>query len=78
MQIRILNSRTDDLNSAVAQFGLGLVHCEAGQYNGGLYCYLLIFWIHRGQLVADHVDVAQILNNILLDITIDRHAEQPP
>ena len=31
MQIQILNGHTDDLNAEADQFGLGVVHYEAGQ-----------------------------------------------
>ena len=64
MWIRILNSRAGGLNAAAAQFGLGVVCCEAGQYNDSLDCYEEALRIRREQLGADHVDVAQILNNI--------------
>ena len=64
MQIRSLNGCADDLNAAATQFGLVVVRCKAGKYNFSLDCYeevLRIFWEQFG---ADHVDVAQILNNI--------------
>ena len=64
VRIRSLNGCADDLNAAAAQFGLGVVCCEAGQYNDSLDCYEEALRIRREQLGADHVDVAQILNNI--------------
>ena len=64
MQIRSLNGRADDLDTVDAQFGLGVVRCESGKYNDSLDCYEEAMWIFREQLCADHVVVAQILNNI--------------
>ena len=64
MGIRSPNGRTDDINTVSAQFGLGIVRYDTGQDKNRLNCYEGTFLTRQEQLSADHVDAAQILNNI--------------
>lgn len=64
IEVRKKHARCNDLVSADIHFAMGIIHCESRKLNDAINCYEEAIKIRRVLLGENHVDVAQILNNI--------------
>jgi len=64
LEVRKKHARCNDLISADIHFAMGIIHCESGKLNDALDSYEEAMRIRCIQLGDNHIEVAQILNNI--------------
>jgi len=64
LEVRKKHARYNDLVSADIHFAMGIIHCESGKLNDALDSYEEAMRIRCIQLGDNHIEVAQILNNI--------------